>query len=74
MDENRRNDDALFAALNRAKKKKRRKRWFTALAIIAVMIPVLAWATQVANIKLMPQQSPAGAEEAGTMAGCTSTP
>ncbi len=37
MDENRRNDDALFAALNRAKKKKRRKRWFTALAIIAVI-------------------------------------
>ncbi len=43
------------------------------LAIIAVMIPVLAWATQVANIKLMPQQSPAGAEEAGTMAGSMKT-
>ena len=41
MDENRRNDDALFAALNRAKKKKRRKRWFTALAIIAVIAVAL---------------------------------
>ena len=41
MDENRRNDDALFAALNRAKKKKKRKRWFTALAIIAVIAVAL---------------------------------
>ena len=41
MDENRRNDDALFDALNKAKKKKRRKRWFTALAIIAVIVIAL---------------------------------
>ena len=31
------NDEALFQALNQAKKKKRRKRWLTALIIVGVI-------------------------------------
>ena len=41
MDENRRNDDALFAALNKAKKRKRRRRWITVLVILAVIATAL---------------------------------
>ena len=33
-----------------------------ALGIIALMIPVLSWATQVLSLKLVPQQDPGGAE------------
>ena len=37
MDENRRNDDALFEALNKAKKRKRRRRVVTALVVVGVI-------------------------------------
>ena len=37
-----------------------------ALAILAILIPVLAWATQVLNYKLMPQAASTG-DENGTM-------
>ena len=38
MDEVRRNDDELFAALNKAKKRKRRRRWITVLVILAIFV------------------------------------
>ena len=41
------------------------------LAIVALMIPLLSWATQVINIKLMPQ--PAGGDDNGSMAGSMKT-
>jgi YidC/Oxa1 family membrane protein insertase len=41
------------------------------LAIVALMIPLLSWATQVINIKLMPQ--PAGQDDNGSMAGSMKT-
>ena len=37
MDEKRRNDDALFDALNKAKRKKRRRRLITVLVILAIV-------------------------------------
>ena len=43
------------------------------LAIIALMIPILSWATQVANIKLMPQASNNGQQEGGAMASSMKT-
>ena len=42
------------------------------LAILAIMIPILAWATQMLNIKLMPQPS-TGADDNSTMAGSMKT-
>ena len=41
MDEQKRRDDELFAALNRSKKQKHRKRLFTALGITAVIVILL---------------------------------
>ena len=43
------------------------------LAIIALMIPILSWATQVANYKLMPQASNNGQQEGGAMASSMKT-
>lgn len=38
-----------------------------ALAIAAILIPILAWLTQVLSIKLMPQASQSGDDTANTM-------
>ena len=43
------------------------------LAIIALMIPVLSWATQVINIKLMPQSSQNEDGQSDSMAGSMKT-
>lgn len=44
MDEKRRNDDALFEALNKAKRKKRRRRLITVLVILAIVAGSLMFA------------------------------
>lgn len=44
MDEKRRNDDALFDALNKAKRKKRRRRLITVLVILAIVAGSLMFA------------------------------
>ena len=52
MDEKKRNDDALFDALNKAKKKKRRKRWLTALIIIGIVVIALVITVSVLRKKV----------------------
>ena len=47
MDENRRNDDALFDALKKSKRKKRRRRLITVLIIIAAVAAGLLYAVNV---------------------------
>ena len=52
MDEKKRNDDALFEALNKARKKKRRKRWLTALIIIGIVVIALVITVSVLRKKV----------------------
>ena len=47
MDENRRNDDALFDALKKSKRKKRRRRLITVLLVIAAVAAGLLYAVNV---------------------------
>ena len=47
MDEGRRNDDALFEALNKAKRRKRRRRWITVLVILAIVASGILYAVNV---------------------------
>ena len=47
MDEARRNDDALFEALNKAKRRKRRRRWITVLIILALVAGGILYAVNV---------------------------
>ena len=47
MDEVRKNDDALFEALNKAKRRKRRRRWITVLVILAIMASGILYAVNV---------------------------
>ena len=47
MDEGRRNDDALFEALNKAKRRKRRRRWTTVLVILALVAGGILYAVNV---------------------------
>ena len=47
MDENRRNDDALFDALKKSKKKKRRRRLITVLVVVAAVAAGLLYAVNV---------------------------
>ena len=46
MDEVRKNDDALFEALNKAKRRKRRRRWITVLVILAIVAVEASMATE----------------------------
>ena len=47
MDEVRKNDDALFEALNKAKRRKRRRRWITVLVILAIVASGILYAVNV---------------------------
>ena len=47
MDENRRNDDALFDALRKSKRKKRRRRLITVLVVVAAVAAGLLYAVNV---------------------------
>ena len=47
MDEVRKNDDALFEALNKAKRRKRRRRWITVLVILALVASGILYAVNV---------------------------
>ena len=47
MDEERKNDDALFEALNKAKRRKRRRRWITVLIILAIVTSGILYAVNV---------------------------
>ena len=47
MDEVRKNDDALFEALNKAKRRKRRRRWITVLVILAIVAGGILYAVNV---------------------------
>lgn len=47
MDEIRKNDDALFEALNKAKRRKRRRRWITVLVILALVAGGILYAVNV---------------------------
>ena len=47
MDEVRKKDDALFEALNKAKRRKRRRRWITVLVILAIVASGILYAVNV---------------------------
>ena len=47
MDEVRKNDDALFEALNKAKRRKRRRRWITVLGSLAMVASGILYAVNV---------------------------